>query len=98
MKDVLTSVEVMDIEGRIKRFKAEEINFGYRSSSISQNELILGAKIKLKKDEKEKVSAKVDDFLEKKREKQPLWEPPAGCVFKNPAGLPAGTLIDEPGC
>ncbi len=98
MKDVLVSVEVMDIEGRIKRFKAEEINFGYRSSSISRNELILGAEIKLKKDEKEEVSAKVDDFLEKKREKQPLREPSAGCVFKNPAGLSAGKLIDEAGC
>lgn len=98
MKDVLVLVEVMDIEGRIKKFNAEEINFGYRSSSISQNELILGAKIKLKKDEKEEVSAKVDDFLEKKREKQPLWEPSAGCVFKNPAGLSAGKLIDEAGC
>lgn len=98
MKDVLISVEVMDIEGRIKRFKAEEINFGYRSTSISQNELILGAEIKLKKDEKEEVSAKIDDFLEKKREKQPLREPSAGCVFKNPAGLSAGKLIDEAGC
>lgn len=98
MKDVLISVEVMDIEGRIKRFKAEEINFGYRSTSISQNELILGAEIKLKKDEKEEVSAKVDDFLEEKREKQPLREPSAGCVFKNPAGLSAGKLIDEAGC
>jgi len=98
MKDVLVLVEVMDIEGRIKKFNAEEINFGYRSSSISQNELILGAKIKLKKDEKEEVSAKVDDFLEKKREKQPLREPSAGCVFKNPAGLSAGKLIDEAGC
>ena len=98
MKDVLISVEVMDIEGRIKRFKAEEINFGYRSTSISRNELILDAEIKLKKDEKEEVSAKVDDFLEKKREKQPLREPSAGCVFKNPAGLSAGKLIDEAGC
>ena len=98
MKDVLVSVEVMDIEGRIKMFKAEEINFGHRSSSISRNELILAAEIKLKKDEKEEVSAKVDDFLRKKREKQPLWEPSAGCVFKNPAGLSAGKLIDEAGC
>jgi UDP-N-acetylmuramate dehydrogenase len=98
MKDVLVSVEVMDIEGRIKKFNAEEINFGYRSSSISQNELILAAEIKLKKDKKEEVSAKVDDFLREKREKQPIMEPSAGCVFKNPPGLSAGKLIDEAGC
>jgi UDP-N-acetylmuramate dehydrogenase len=98
MKDVLVSVEVMDIQGRIKKFNAEKINFGYRSSSISQNELILAAEIKLKKDKKEEVSAKIDDFLRKKREKQPIMEPSAGCVFKNPPGLSAGKLIDEAGC
>jgi UDP-N-acetylmuramate dehydrogenase len=98
MKDVLVSVEIMDTHGRIKRFKADEINLGYRSSSILQNELILAAEIRLKNDEKEEVSAKVEDFLRKKREKQPLLEPSAGCVFRNPPGLSAGKLIDEAGC
>ncbi len=98
MKDVLISVAIADAEGRIEKVEAERIDFGYRSSSISANEMILSAEIKLKKDKKEDVSAKVDDFLKRKRQKQPLWEPSAGCVFKNPPGLYAGKLIDEAGC
>jgi UDP-N-acetylmuramate dehydrogenase len=98
MKDVLVSVAIMDSEGNIVRLRAEEIDFGYRSSSISPGELILSAEIKLKKDKREDVLARVEDFLKKKREKQPIWEPSAGCVFKNPPGLSAGRLIDEAGC
>jgi len=97
MKDVLTSVVIMDAKGIIERFKAEEIDFGYRSSSILPDELLLSAEIKLKKDTKEEVSAKTENFLRMKREKQPLWEPSAGSVFKNPPGLFAGKLIDEAG-
>jgi UDP-N-acetylmuramate dehydrogenase len=98
MKDVLTSVAIMDAKGLIERFKAEEIDFGYRSSSILPDELLLSTEIKLKKDTKEEVSAKIENFLKMKREKQPLWEPSAGSVFKNPPGLFAGKLIDEAGC
>jgi UDP-N-acetylmuramate dehydrogenase len=97
MKDVLTSVVIMDAKGIIERFKAEEIDFGYRSSSILPDGLLLSAEIKLKKDTKEEVSAKTENFLRMKREKQPLWEPSAGSVFKNPPGLFAGKLIDEAG-
>jgi UDP-N-acetylmuramate dehydrogenase len=98
IKDVLVSVAILDDEGSIKNFKAEKIKFGYRSSSIMSNELLLGAEIRLKKEKKDNVFARINDFLRKKREKQPLWEPSAGCVFKNPPGLSAGKLIDEAGC
>ena len=98
MKDILVSVEIMDSEGKIDRFKAEGIAFGYRSSGISQNELLLSAEIKLRKDKKEDISARIEDFLKIKRERQPVWEHSAGCVFKNPPGLSAGKLIDEAGC
>lgn len=98
MKDVLISVVIMDAEGGIEKIKAEGIDFGYRSSSISTNEIILSAEIKLKKDKKEDVSDRVDGFLKNKRQRQPVREPSAGCVFKNPPGLYAGKLIDESGC
>ncbi len=98
MKDVLVSVEIMDTEGKVLVVKAEEIEFGYRSSGIPHNELLLSAEIKLGKDKKEAVSARIENFLKIKREKQPVWEHSAGCVFKNPPGLSAGKLIDGAGC
>jgi UDP-N-acetylmuramate dehydrogenase len=98
MKDVLISASIMDDKGRIKSLKTEDIDFGYRRSRISSTELLLSAEIILKKDKKEHVSAKIEDFLKRKWESQPFSEPSAGCVFKNPPGLSAGKLIDEAGC
>lgn len=98
IKDVLISVSIMDDKGRIKSLKKEDIDFGYRRSGIPLTDLLLSAEIILKKDKKEHVSAKIQDFLKKKWESQPFSEPSAGCVFKNPPKLPAGKLINEAGC
>jgi len=98
IKDVLVSVEIMDTEGKIKKIKADQIAFRYRSSGILPGEFILSAEIKLTAGSTEEVSSRIEDFLNIKKEKQPIWEPSAGCVFKNPSGVSAGKLIDESGC
>ena len=98
IKDVLVSLEMMDKEGIVSRRRAEDIVFEYRKSGIRPEEFILGAEIRLKKDHAEAVSARIGEFLRTKRERQPIWEPSAGCVFKNPPGVSAGKLLDEAGC
>jgi len=98
IKDVLLSLEMMNGEGIVSRRRAEDIAFGYRKSGIRPEEFILGAEIRLKKDHAEAVSKRIGEFLRTKRERQPIWEPSAGCVFKNPPGASAGKLLDEAGC
>jgi UDP-N-acetylmuramate dehydrogenase len=98
IKDVLVSVDMIRAQGLIQKVRAEDIGFGYRNSGILPTDLLLRAEIKLRKDKKDEVSARFENFLKAKREKQPLWESSAGCVFKNPEGLSAGKLIDEAGC
>jgi UDP-N-acetylmuramate dehydrogenase len=88
----------MNTEGVLNRVKAEDIHFGYRSSSISMQEFIIAGEIVLRKDKREDVSARTENFLKEKKERQPLSEFSAGCVFKNPPGTSAGKLIDEAGC
>jgi UDP-N-acetylmuramate dehydrogenase len=98
IKDVLTAVKIMDTEGGIKTVTADTVNFGYRSSGILPGNMILSAEMRLRKDTKEIVAARARDFLKMKQERQPLWEPSAGCVFKNPPGESAGKLIDAAEC
>lgn len=98
MKDVVISADIMNGEGKITTYKAEDLQFRYRSSGVLPTSLIISAEIKLKKAEVNSVSAKIEEFLKTKREKQPIWEVSAGCVFKNPPGLSAGKLIDDAGC
>ena len=98
MKDTLVSVAIMDASGRLDRFKAEGLGFGYRSSGIAPTDIVLSANMKLGRDEKEAVAARTGEFFAEKKQTQPISERSAGCVFKNPEGTPAGRLIDEAGC
>jgi UDP-N-acetylmuramate dehydrogenase len=102
MKDIIKLVTIMDSDGTIREVRSEDIEFGYRCSKISLSasggEMVIGVEVVLKKEKIEDVSSKIEDFLKRKRESQPLFEPSAGCVFKNPPGLSAGRLIDEAGC
>jgi UDP-N-acetylmuramate dehydrogenase len=97
MKDVIEEVSVLDSSGRVLRLPSADLGFGYRKSNIPHQALILQTRIRLRKDRKEEVGSRIDDFLKKKKQTQPIWEPSAGCVFKNPPGMAAGKLIDEAG-
>lgn len=98
MKKTLVSVEMVNLNGEMRGVRADEIQFGYRMSDIAPTDMIVGSTLKLRKEEREEVSARVEHFLNLKRERQPIGESSAGCVFKNPEGLSAGKLIDEAGC
>jgi len=98
IKDVITSIEVMDRQGKIEGLRAKDISFGYRTTNIPHAYVLLRSTMKLRKEKPSDISARVERFLAVKRERQPIWEPSAGCVFKNPEGLSAGKLIEEVGC
>jgi UDP-N-acetylmuramate dehydrogenase len=98
IKDVVESVAVMDLNGKITILKNDTLKFSYRSSNIPEDAVILSVNIALKKDDPEAVAGRVREFLKKKKLTQPLGERSAGCVFKNPAGDSAGRLIDAAGC
>lgn len=98
IKDVTVSVSLMRSDGSIVNLKRDEIEFSYRCSNIPDDALILSSIIKLNKDSPENISKRTKQFLNKKRQTQPLGELSAGCIFKNPEGDSAGKLIDESGC
>jgi UDP-N-acetylmuramate dehydrogenase len=98
MKDVLVSVALMNLQGEISILKKDELNFSYRRSNLPDNLIILSGNIALKRESPEVIAERMREFLQKKKDTQPLGEPSAGCVFKNPEGDAAGRLIDAAGC
>jgi len=98
VKDVLVSVAVMNMDGEIIILERDKLRFSYRSSNLPDDLIILSANIVLGKDSPEDVTKCIKKLLRKKRLTQPLGEPSAGCVFKNPVGDTAGRLIDAAGC
>lgn len=102
MNDALRSVTVIRGDGKMERFSAGELEFGYRSSPFKEGGPLAGALIAsvelgLIRQEPAAVSKKMNEFFLMKRKTQPLGERSAGCVFKNPEGLSAGKLIEEAG-
>lgn len=98
MKAVVSSAEVLLSDGEITVLKADELCFEYRSSAIQRmNAVVLSADIKLNPGCKNEISSKMNDFMERRKAKQPLELPSCGSVFKRPEGAYAGALIESCG-
>jgi len=96
MKDVVEKVEVFDAKtGKIKFFKNKDCQFSYRNSIFKKNKnlIVLSVKIKPKKSNIKKIK----QYLNYKKERQPLNCPSAGSIFKNPSGFSAGELGEKCG-
>ena len=95
---LVQSVLVMRPDGvSVERLPREKLVFGYRHSNL-EGLIVLEMELALKEDRPAAVAEKTHAIYEEKKSAQPLWEPSAGCVFKNPAEkTAAGALIDKAG-
>lgn len=98
IKDVITSALVLTKEGEVIRLDKDELNLGYRSSTvIDQEYIVLEAEFQLEKGNGEEIKAKCNENTKARMEKQPLEYPSAGSTFKRPEGYFAGKLIMDAG-
>ncbi len=98
MKQVITSVTVLDPEGEELILDNETMEFGYRTSIIKHRPfLVTEVTMTLKPGDPAAIKAIMDDLAARRREKQPLEYPSAGSTFKRPEGYYAGQLIMEAG-
>ena len=98
MAKVVTSVRVMDGQGKSSELKASELDFAYRHTALQNSGLIVtSVTCTLQPGEAEAIAAKMADFSQRRISKQPLELPSAGSMFKRPPGYFAGTLIEQTG-
>jgi UDP-N-acetylenolpyruvoylglucosamine reductase len=94
--DVVESVRLMDFDGNVRELAPKEMSVAYRSCATLKTHIALGAVFKCKPAPREEIEQRMKAFSEKRWASQPAT-PSAGCLFKNPATIPAGKLIDELG-
>ena len=98
MKDVLFKCEHIDENGNKGFFENEQLCFSYRKSVYTDNNFVItGIYCKLKKGNYEEIKSKMDDFLQRRKSKQPLEYPSGGSTFKRPEGNYASALIEQCG-
>lgn len=93
----LSSVDIMTLDGIKSTISAEDIAFGYRSSSLSRETILLKADFHFPTGDETKIQANMKSAREKRKSTQPLSMRSAGSVFKNPEKSAAGYLIDKAG-
>ena len=95
---VCKSVEVMDMNGEIRRFSNEEMEFSYRHSVLEKSGgIVISADFALAKKPTEEIREKMKELMGKRSASQPLDKPSAGSAFKRPVGGFAAALIDQAG-
>lgn len=98
MSKVVVSALVIDDNGEILELSRDELQLSYRNSIVlNKGYVVLETKLKLHHGDAEAIKAKMNDFAERRRSKQPLEYPSAGSTFKRPEGYFAGKLIQDAG-
>ena len=98
MKDVVVSTKVLTQEGEVLELDVEELDLSYRHSCIPEKGyIVLSATVLLTPKEESEIRAEMDDYKNRRVEKQPLEFPSAGSTFKRPEGHFAGKLIQDAG-
>lgn len=97
IRDQLDSIRIADRHGNIVDIPAKDITFRYRSAHIP-GIAVIGAVLRLQRDDRGKVEKMIKENLLRKRETQSVKKPNAGSIFKNPEGpkgMKAWELIDS---
>lgn len=98
MKDIITEITAIDYNGKIHKFTNEQAKFTYRNSIFSSGKyIILQAKIILEKGNAKEIKAKMDEYAQFRKEKQPIEYPSAGSTFKRGTDFITAKLIDDAG-
>jgi UDP-N-acetylmuramate dehydrogenase len=86
-------------EGKVVEIPGSSIQWNYRHTSFREGELLLGATLRLKRDDPQAIKARMDEAKSKRLATQPHGARSAGCFFKNPPASRIGTgkIIDEMG-
>ncbi len=76
----------------------EKLTPSYRDGGLPERTVVMAVHLRLRRGDPGEIEKRMMQYREEKRKAQPLDQPTAGCVFRNPEGISAGRLIDEAGC
>lgn len=103
MSDNLRAATIWEPKKGVRTYAAEELNYDYRDSLLKREQgkhrprrVVLSAELAFKEESPEKLRARADGFVAKRKESQPGGAT-VGSMFKNPENYYAGYLIEAAG-
>jgi UDP-N-acetylenolpyruvoylglucosamine reductase len=96
MFQVVDTVRFMELDGSVEELEGTAMGASYRECAWLQTRIALSAVLKGRSAPRAEIEERAQGYNRKRWSTQPA-APSAGCVFKNPASIPAGRLVDELG-
>lgn len=81
----------------IRHYGREDVTWGYRVTSLPRDEIILEVTLRLAPGKKVDIRAKMEQSLARRRRTQPIGSASCGSVFRNPANMSVGKMIEDCG-
>ena len=97
-KDNLISIQTISSKGELITTDVNNLNFSYRSSTITSGNIIILARYKYSYGDKLLISKNIKNIRLMREKSQPLKTKTGGSTFKNPINNYAAKLIEDTGC
>ncbi len=97
ISEVLQSASFMTANGEIRSLNRNEMEFSYRQLSVPGCPVVLSGTFMLTAALQDQVSDTCREYMNRRKDRQPVQEASAGSFFKNPPGQAAGHLIEQAG-
>jgi UDP-N-acetylenolpyruvoylglucosamine reductase len=94
--DVVVEVRLLDRHGQAHVLAGADLQPAYRECQALEDHVAVEAVLSGKPGDGADIEERMRRFNAKRWSSQPA-APSAGCIFKNPAGIPAGRLVEELG-
>ena len=72
LSKILVSVQVMDLNGKLKIIYSSDIKFSYRECNLDNNLIFISATFRGKKDNKENIQKKINNLVERKKKRSAI--------------------------
>lgn len=96
--DVLEEATTIDLAAgpELRVWSRDDLEFSYRHSAIGSSEVVVGAVLRVRREDPATSEARITEIVRWRREHQPGGAN-GGSIFRNPPGHSAGALVDSCG-
>lgn len=99
LSDVVRRIRIHDrAQGSRRWVEASEFAFGYRTSAIPREWIVLALEMEGRPDSREKIARRMEALIAERERSQPLRTRTGGSTFRNPPAARAWELIEAAGC
>lgn len=92
--DVTVAIRGVNAAGELVRIPRAQLGFAYRRLDLPRGFAVTALEMRVERGEPEAIARAIAEAKRKRGRHQPLGQPNAGSIFKNPSGDFAGRLIE----